>query len=58
MTSSDDHDAHDILMISYIVLNIPWMIGGLMVTPVEALGSAKMRFVVKVPFVRSFAYDA
>ncbi|KIK62372.1 hypothetical protein GYMLUDRAFT_41803 [Collybiopsis luxurians FD-317 M1] len=28
ITSSDDHDVHDIFMISYIVLNIPWMIGG------------------------------
>ncbi|KAF9814424.1 hypothetical protein IEO21_05088 [Rhodonia placenta] len=27
ITSTDDHDAHDILMISYIVLNIPWMWG-------------------------------
>ncbi|ETW82916.1 hypothetical protein HETIRDRAFT_458538 [Heterobasidion irregulare TC 32-1] len=25
ITSSDDHDAHDVLMIIYIVCNIPWM---------------------------------
>ncbi|KAI9462145.1 Frag1/DRAM/Sfk1 family-domain-containing protein [Russula earlei] len=29
ITSSDDHDAHDILMILYIVLNLPWMFGNI-----------------------------
>jgi hypothetical protein len=28
ITSSDDHDVHDILMIAYIVADLPWMIGG------------------------------
>ncbi|SCV73348.1 BQ2448_7274 [Microbotryum intermedium] len=29
ITSSDHGDMHDVLMISYIVLNIPWMVGTL-----------------------------
>ncbi|KAI9440116.1 Frag1/DRAM/Sfk1 family-domain-containing protein [Lactarius indigo] len=29
ITSSDDHDVHDVLMILYIVLNLPWMIGNI-----------------------------
>ncbi|KAH9972711.1 Frag1/DRAM/Sfk1 family-domain-containing protein [Lactifluus volemus] len=29
VTSSDDHDVHDVLMIGYIVLNIPWMLGNI-----------------------------
>lgn len=29
VTSSDDHDVHDVLMILYIVLNLPWMIGNI-----------------------------
>ena len=32
ITSSDDHDWHDILMITYIVCNIPWMYGGVSAT--------------------------
>ncbi|KAI0259848.1 Frag1/DRAM/Sfk1 family-domain-containing protein [Gloeopeniophorella convolvens] len=28
VTSSDDHDVHDVLMILYILLNLPWMYGG------------------------------
>lgn len=35
ITSTDDHDAHDVLMISYIVLNLPWMFGTLACTPVQ-----------------------
>jgi hypothetical protein len=30
--SSDDHDAHDVLMILYIVLNLPWMLGSVSCT--------------------------
>ncbi|OCH90334.1 hypothetical protein OBBRIDRAFT_887775 [Obba rivulosa] len=42
ITSTDDHDAHDVLMISYIVLNIPWMFGSIACTPVQ-YGAAKRR---------------
>ncbi|KAJ3734145.1 hypothetical protein DFJ43DRAFT_1170983 [Lentinula guzmanii] len=36
ITSSDDHDVHDVFMISYIVLNLPWMIGGYIQPPRDA----------------------
>lgn len=29
ITSTDDHDVHDVLMILYIVLNVPWMFGNI-----------------------------
>ncbi|KAH7928277.1 hypothetical protein BV22DRAFT_1083401 [Leucogyrophana mollusca] len=29
ITSSDDHDVHDVLMVLYILCNVPWMIGGI-----------------------------
>ncbi|KAI9451059.1 Frag1/DRAM/Sfk1 family-domain-containing protein [Lactarius psammicola] len=29
ITSSDDHDVHDVLMILYIALNLPWMFGNI-----------------------------
>jgi Frag1/DRAM/Sfk1 family len=32
VTSSDDHDVHDVLMIGYIVLNIPWMLGNIRIS--------------------------
>lgn len=33
VTSSDDHDWHDIFMISYLVATIPWTVGCLMTAP-------------------------
>lgn len=44
ITSSDDHDIHDVLMISYIVCNIPWMLGGIACTPVENTPSRRRRW--------------
>ena len=35
ITSTDDHDVHDVLMILYIVCNIPWMFGNILCTPKE-----------------------
>ncbi|TFK20701.1 hypothetical protein FA15DRAFT_673223 [Coprinopsis marcescibilis] len=32
VTSSDDGLAHDVLMIAYIVLNIPWMVGNILLS--------------------------
>lgn len=32
ITSSDDHDVHDVLMITYIVCDLPWMLGGVACT--------------------------
>ena len=36
ITSSDDHDVHDVLMILYIVLNLPWMLGNIRLSQGEA----------------------
>ncbi|KXH30196.1 Frag1/DRAM/Sfk1 family protein [Colletotrichum salicis] len=33
VTSTDDHDWHDIFMISYIVASLPWTIGCVMLSP-------------------------
>lgn len=33
VTSSDDHDWHDIFMISYLVATIPWTVGCLLTAP-------------------------
>lgn len=33
ITSTDDHDWHDILMISYIVATLPWTIGCVLLSP-------------------------
>lgn len=33
ITSTDDHDWHDILMISYIVATLPWTIGCITLSP-------------------------
>lgn len=45
ITSSDDHDAHDVLMLTYIVCNVPWMIGGISCTPSVHTKSLRRRFV-------------
>jgi hypothetical protein len=36
ITSTDDHDWHDILMISYIVATLPWTIGCVALSPPNA----------------------
>ncbi|KAK3646841.1 Protein cwh43 [Elasticomyces elasticus] len=36
VTSTDDHDAHDVFMISYLVATIPWTVGCLMLCPPDA----------------------
>ncbi|KAH9855186.1 Frag1/DRAM/Sfk1 family-domain-containing protein [Lenzites betulinus] len=61
ITSSDDHDAHDVLMIAYIVLNIPWMFGSTACTPVSHVASRRRRrlasytfFAALVPMVYFF----
>ena len=45
ITSSDDHDVHDVLMITYIVLNIPWMFGSLSCTPTSHTAARRRRSV-------------
>ncbi|KAI9567300.1 Frag1/DRAM/Sfk1 family-domain-containing protein [Boletus coccyginus] len=44
ITSNDDHDAHDVLMVLYIVCNVPWMLGGIMTTPTNHVQVRKRRF--------------
>lgn len=45
ITSNDDHDVHDVLMVLYIVCNVPWMLGGIMNTPTGHAQVRKRRFV-------------
>ncbi|KAF9234613.1 Frag1/DRAM/Sfk1 family-domain-containing protein [Melanogaster broomeanus] len=45
ITSNDHHDVHDVLMLLYIVLNVPWMLGGIVCTPVGHVQARKRRFV-------------
>ncbi|CAH7687147.1 Frag1/DRAM/Sfk1 family-domain-containing protein [Phakopsora pachyrhizi] len=33
ITSSDNHDVHDFMMISYLLLTIPWQLGNILLTP-------------------------
>ena len=44
VTSEDDHDIHDFLMIGYIVCNIPWMYGVFSCTPKENTESRRLRY--------------
>jgi hypothetical protein len=44
ITSTDDHDAHDIFMISYIVFNVPWMLGGVACTPCNRISIRRRRW--------------
>ena len=45
ITSSDDHDLHDFFMLTYIVCNIPWMIGGIWCTPTKFENTRRKRLV-------------
>lgn len=33
VTSTDDHGSHDILMVSYLVATVPWIIGCIAISP-------------------------
>ncbi|CAE6519168.1 unnamed protein product [Rhizoctonia solani] len=46
VTSSDDHDVHDVLMILYMVCNLPWMLGSISYTPQGYHESRKRRKIV------------
>ncbi|CAE6426794.1 unnamed protein product [Rhizoctonia solani] len=50
ITSNDDHDAHDVLMILYVVCNLPWMIGSISYTPQGQHSSRKRRKIVATSF--------
>lgn len=49
VTSTDDHDWHDIFMISYIVLTLPWTILNTVLTP-KGTEARKLRFWVGTTF--------
>ncbi|KAI1797457.1 Frag1/DRAM/Sfk1 family-domain-containing protein [Ganoderma leucocontextum] len=53
ITSSDDHDVHDVLMIAYIVLNLPWMFGSLAVTPANHIAARSRRRWTSIAFFAS-----
>ena len=44
ITSNDDHDVHDIMMITYMVCNIPWMVGGILSTPTSTVRRKRCAF--------------
>jgi hypothetical protein len=45
VTSTDHHDAHDALMLSYIICNVFWMFGSIYYTPSVRLATKQRRFV-------------
>ncbi|KAJ7104300.1 Frag1/DRAM/Sfk1 family-domain-containing protein [Mycena belliarum] len=47
ITSYDDHDIHDFFMISYLVLNLPWMLGCVVCAPEQT--RRKRFFVALIP---------
>jgi len=50
ITSSDNHDIHDFMMILYMVCNIPWMLGGIATTP-PALVSVRRKRCVPISLI-------
>jgi F0F1-type ATP synthase membrane subunit a len=42
VTSTDNHDVHDVGMITFLVLTVPWMVGNILLTP-PAQRQAKRR---------------
>ncbi|KAG1821921.1 Frag1/DRAM/Sfk1 family-domain-containing protein [Suillus subaureus] len=61
ITSNDDHDMHDLLMITYILCNVPWMWGGVLCTPFGHVKARQQRrylatgfFVLIIPMIYFF----
>ncbi|EJD06496.1 uncharacterized protein FOMMEDRAFT_75480 [Fomitiporia mediterranea MF3/22] len=54
ITSSDDHDAHDVLMITYMLCNIPWMLGGIACTPKQTRQRRRRFFLSIIPMIYFF----
>ncbi|KAG0708082.1 Frag1/DRAM/Sfk1 family-domain-containing protein [Suillus ampliporus] len=50
ITSNDDHDVHDVLMITYILCNVPWMWGGVLCTPSGHVKARRRRRYVAAGF--------
>ncbi|KAH7884594.1 Frag1/DRAM/Sfk1 family-domain-containing protein [Phlebopus sp. FC_14] len=53
ITSNDDHDLHDVLMITYIISNVPWMLGGVVCTPVGHTKARRRRQLIATAFFAS-----
>ncbi|KAG9315095.1 Frag1/DRAM/Sfk1 family-domain-containing protein [Chiua virens] len=53
ITSTDNHDAHDVLMVLYIVCNLPWMLGGIVNTPPNLVQVRKRRQFTSIAFFAS-----
>lgn len=49
ITSTDDHDWHDIFMIAYLLLTLPWTIGGILLSR-EGTKSLKYRKIFGISF--------
>lgn len=43
ITSTDDHDWHDIFMIAYLIFTLPWTLGCLALTPASNVKAIKYR---------------
>ncbi|KZP00656.1 hypothetical protein CALVIDRAFT_475938 [Calocera viscosa TUFC12733] len=50
ISSTDDHDIHDVLMITYVVLTLPWMLGCIACSPPGRSASRRQRFLVASSF--------
>jgi len=50
VTSTDDHDWHDIFMISYLVATLPWMLGCLALSPPNATAIKNRKILISLFF--------
>ncbi|EJU04855.1 hypothetical protein DACRYDRAFT_20468 [Dacryopinax primogenitus] len=50
ISSTDDHDAHDVLMITYVVLTLPWMLGCIACSPPGKSASGRQRKLIASSF--------
>ncbi|KAI8081732.1 Frag1/DRAM/Sfk1 family-domain-containing protein [Halteromyces radiatus] len=53
ITSTDDHLAHDIAMIVYLICTLPWQLGGLYTTPIRNPAALKWRRFFTIAFFAS-----
>jgi len=53
VTSTDDHDWHDIFMISYLVATIPWTVGCLTLSPPNPRATKYRKYIATVLFTTS-----
>ncbi|KJA22967.1 hypothetical protein HYPSUDRAFT_201775 [Hypholoma sublateritium FD-334 SS-4] len=53
ITSTDDHDVHDFMMILYMVCNLPWMLGTIAATPPTRVAVIRKRKLIAAGFFAS-----